>query len=405
MKRVLLLNTDCERVVPLLGQRAGVRLSVITSRPYAHFYGPGTDVVAVDDIHDLTEVRMAALEIRARNPFDHVVSPSEYSLQAGGYLRSYFGLDGPGYDVANTFSNKHVMKRALRAAGIPVAPFRQLTRLAEAGAAAEELGWPVVVKPVIGGGSEDVFVVRDGAGLRRLTASPDSASLREAPFPLLAERFLDVEEEFHCDGIVCDGRVRFAPVSKYFAPVLSSVGRLVGSYTLPAGEPDALRVAALHEQVVGALGLRDGVTHLEVLKAGGELLVGEVAHRAGGGGIPELLRHQFGVDVFRTLVDLSVGDGFAGTPPPATDYLVQYMLPRPAGVVRSITPAAELAALPGVEYVGIRERAGDVDHEQVHSATSAGIVLIRAATEAQARERIGLVGRAYRIDVTPGLAA
>jgi biotin carboxylase len=402
VKHVLLVNTSCEPVVRLLEQRTDVRLSVITSRSYTRFYRQDTDVVPVDDVEDLTQVRLAALEIRRRNAFEHVVSPSELSLQAGGYLRSYFGLAGPGYEVSNAFSNKHVMKQWLRAAGLPVARFRQVSRLADVTDAAAELGWPVVVKPAIGGGAEDVFVVRDEPGLGRLAESPTSASLRRSPYPILVEQFLDITEEFHCDGIVCDGEVRAASVAKYFAPVLASVGKVVGSYTLPDDEPDAMRIADIHEKVVKAFGLADGVTHLEVLKVGGDLVVGEVTHRPGGGGIPELLHHQFGVDIFEALVNLSIGDGFPRTPPPAGDYLVQYMLPRPPGRVRSISSAAELAALPGVERVDIRQQPGDEQHDVVHSATFAGVVLIRAETEAQARERIDLVGRTYRIDVTAG---
>lgn len=409
MKRVLLVNSDSHRVVPLLGQRTDLRLSVITSRAYEWFYGPGSgidDVVEVDDILDVTQVRMAALEIRRRNAFDHVLSPSEFSLQAGGYVRSYFGLPGPGYEVSNAFSNKHVMKQWLQEAGLRVTPFRQIGDLSEVSAVARDIGWPVVVKPVIGGGSEDVFVVHDEPGLRRLAESAKSESLRASPCPLLVERFVDIAEEFHCDGVVSGGEVRAAPVAKYFAPVLSSVGKVVGSFTLPDDEPDAMRIARIHERVVSSFGLRDGVTHLEVLKTtGGEYLVGEITHRPGGGGIPELLGHQYGIDIFGALVDLSIGDGFADTPRPANDYLAQFMLPRPSGVVTSISSAEELAALPGVEHVEIRQRPGDEDHAMVHSGTFAGVVLIRAATEAQVRERIGQVCRTYRIEVAEEASA
>ncbi|ROQ88981.1 hypothetical protein EDE04_7374 [Streptomyces sp. 2132.2] len=44
------------------------------------------DVEVVDTIEDLTAVRLAALRIRARNAFDHVVAPSEWNVQVGGYI-------------------------------------------------------------------------------------------------------------------------------------------------------------------------------------------------------------------------------------------------------------------------------------------------------------------------------
>ncbi|WP_328928114.1 ATP-grasp domain-containing protein [Streptomyces sp. NBC_00190] len=399
MKSVLLINTSSEPAARLMQERAGIQLSVITTPSYRRFYADDADVVVVESVEDLTQVRHAALEIRRRNPFAYVVSPSELSLQAGGYIRSYFGLPGAGYEVANAFSNKHVMKQRLAAAGLPVARFQQLSQFTDASEAARTLGWPVVVKPAIGGGSEDVFVLRDEAQVRDLATAELTAQLRESPYPMVAEEFVDIEAEFHCDAVVVGGEVHFAAVSRYFSPVLKSVGELVGSYTLPAGHPDAVAVAEQHAAAVKALGLSDGVTHLEVLKCSRGYLIGEVACRPGGGGIAEQLLHQYGVDIWMEFLATSLDDPVAGVQLEPEDHLIQYMLPRPPGTITHISTAEDLLQVPGVVYADVRATTGDSETGVVHSATFAGLVLVRADSEEQVQQRIAAVGTHYKIDV------
>lgn len=397
MKKVLLVNTSSDVAARRLQERTDIQLSVITSPNYRGFYDDGTDVTYVDDVEDLTQVRLAALGIRRRNAFDHVVSPSEYSLQAGGYVRSYFGIPGVGYEASNALSNKHVMKQRLQSAGIPVARFQQLAQLSDARDAARHIGWPLVVKPVIGGGSEDVFVARSPEEVTELETAERSASLRNSPYPMLAEEFVDIETEFHCDGVVIGGEVRFTSVSKYFAPLLQSVGKLVGSYTVPADDPDAKEIRDLHTDVVSALGLRDGVTHLEVFKVAGGYLVGEVSCRPGGGGIADLVRTHHGVDLWHVLIETSLGEAPAIAPQSMDGCSAVYFLPRPQGVITELSSADELLECPGVIHVEVRSRPGDVETGTLHSASQAGFALLHADTEEEVTRNVAELTRRYRI--------
>jgi biotin carboxylase len=399
-KNVLLINSSCHIAARLLQDRPDIRLTAITIEKYRRFYDDGTDVEFVDSVADLTQVRLAALRIRERNPFDWVVSPSEWSVQAGGYIRSYFGLPGIGYEVANAFSNKFVMKQKLAAAGLPVASFRRLNRLGDAAEAADELGWPLVVKRACGGGSGYVVAVRDAGHLAELEVAESAAALRAAPFPLMAEEKIGIETEFHCDGVVVDGKVRFSPVSRYFRPVLDSVGGVIGSYTLPDADPDALAVAALHEKSVAVLGLRDGVTHLEVFKAEGGYLIGEIACRPGGGGIAALLRHHYGVDLWDCFIATQLGETVEVDCEPRTDHMAQYMLPRPTGTVTSITPADELLAAEGVVHAEVRTKTGDTLTGPLDSSIYAGVVVIHADDATQLTARITHIDDLFHIHTT-----
>ncbi|GAB3885709.1 hypothetical protein GCM10029964_048810 [Kibdelosporangium lantanae] len=236
----LLVNTVSREPIDLLERDADIRLTVLTHPEYAHFYRDTTDVVLVDDVTDLLQVRDKVVELRRTRPVDHVIAPSERGLQPSGYLRSFLGLPGTGWETSNLFSNKYAMKRRLAEAGLPVAPFTDLPSLADLPSRADHLGWPVVVKPVLGAAARDTHVLADAASFAAL----DAPGLRTTRYPLILERFVDVEAEFHCDGVVQDGEVLFEPVSRYVLPPLRRRHQVSGSYT-PLRQPGRLPGAAV----------------------------------------------------------------------------------------------------------------------------------------------------------------
>src|SRR5262249_31719570 len=145
--------------------RRDIDLSVITERQFAQEYPTDVPVRFVPSVADLTAIRSAALELGRRRRIDRVVSGTERTQQASGYVRSLFALPGMGYEQANVFSNKLAMKSVLRDAGLPVAEFRAVYSPGQMAAAAAELGWPVVIKPAVGQGTLNTYLVDCAAQL------------------------------------------------------------------------------------------------------------------------------------------------------------------------------------------------------------------------------------------------
>jgi biotin carboxylase len=401
----LLINTVSTEPIESLETDPEIALTVLTHPEYAHHYRAETPLVPVSDVTDLRQVRDAAVGILRSRPIDRIVAPSERGLQPAGYLRSFLGLPGTGYDVANLFSNKYAMKRALAAAGLPVAPFAALGGLDDLPRRAAGLGWPVVVKPVIGAAARHTHVLTGEHDFAELLTGPYAAGLRDCPYPFILERFVDVEAEFHCDGVVVDGAVRYLSLSQYLMPPLVRRGHVAGSYTLAADNPERAPLVELHAAAVTALGLRDGVTHLEVLRTRDGYLVGEISTRPGAGGTGDLVRLSDGVDLWQALIDVSVGREPACTPNGTGDVVVACMLPARPGRVEQVTPAAELAALPGVVDVQKLVQPGGIVSDELSSSIYAGLVFLRAPDEATVPAMVAAVERAFSLSVTPALEA
>jgi L-aminoacid ligase-like protein len=375
------------------------RVSVITEPGHAQLYGPGVDVHLVDSIHDVERVRQTTMQILSKRDLHRVLSPFELSIPVAGYLRSYFGLPGLTFETANLFTNKYLMKRRAAAAGLPTTAFRFAATLANVLPKAAEIGWPVVIKPVLGGGCLDVTVFDGPGDFARFCATPAAEAIRRLTVPLIVEQYVELEAEYHCDGIIHDGEVIFAAASKYAVPLLGCPASLNASHALPPGHPDGAEIFDLHSRTVHAFGLRSGVTHMEFLKTKDGLLTGEIACRPGGGGIPDAIWLQYGVDIWRAFRETSLGMEPEIRVTRREGLIVGYLLPIKPGRIVRLSTAADLAAVPSVLRVDMYRQVGDVMRDRVGSSAATGVVYLAVRDEAEALTRIREVADRYALEV------
>jgi len=191
-------------------------------------------------------------------------------------------LDLPGLTVAQTvpFRDKERMKQLIDAAGLRTPGHEATETVAGVWAAAERLGFPLIVKPIAGAGSADTY-------------RADSAAELDAILPMLrhvprvsVEEFVDAEE-FTYDTICADGRVLFENICWYLPrPLLTKLHERISPIQVALRDldaPDLQDGRALGAAVLQVLGFRDGFTHMEWYRtADGEVFFGEIAARPPG---------------------------------------------------------------------------------------------------------------------------
>ncbi|WP_051393190.1 ATP-grasp domain-containing protein [Glycomyces arizonensis] len=375
-------------------------LTVITEPGHLQQYGPGVDVRLVRDVQDVECLRAEALALLRQGPVDRIFMPFELGQAQAAFLRDCFGIPGIGFAEANALTNKYVMKLRLREAGLPQAAFAMAAGIDQIERAAEATGWPVIVKRAVGGGSIDVFRFDTPEEVRAFAQSPASDAFRGLTCPLVVESLVDIQTEYHCDGIVDDGEVRFAKASEYFVPVLDH-GEHFGTRILPDGDETARRIRELHRRAVEATGLRSGVTHMEFFATAGGLLASEIACRPAGGGIPRALALQTGVDVWQACLDTSLGRAPAveETPDDAPGTIAHWYLTVPAGRITAMTDEAELRRIEGVVDVAVNYKVGDAVPDRQNSASAAMLVFARADGQAEVERLTKEIYGAYRVEV------
>ncbi|WP_020391218.1 ATP-grasp domain-containing protein [Kribbella catacumbae] len=328
--------------------------------------------VTVCDMRSSSRVEAAADWLISSRGAGRLVAIHEKDMLLAAALRERFRLPGLTVDETMPFRDKLLMKQLLVAAGYESVPgFRSLTSATRVA----ELPWagPTVVKSRWGLGASDVRIVHDDAEL--WSAVTD---LRLDLGDLEVEEFVP-GRMVHCDSIIQNGQVTFSSVGEY----LQAPGRFrdeshQGSVLVTEG-PLAAIVQTHNETVLSALGARDGVSHVEFFVADdGTPTFCEAAIRPGGGGIDELVRRQYGINLIETAVQLQMGHPVTLPDPITPDPGVHGII----GVFQNVTdrdlqPALE-AVLPGLVAYRRYELAGAARHATDYGHT----ILLRGENRA-----------------------
>jgi biotin carboxylase len=255
----------------------------------------------VCDFDDDGAVRRIAEWILRVHAVRGIAAYHEKSLILAAELRTKFGLPGMSLTTATLVRDKARMKAAVARVGIPVAEHRTVDDVSDL----NQLDWahgPYVLKNRLGVGSQFQGLVATAAQAADIVTTVPSP-----PGGWLAERYVDAGM-IHCDAVVVGSKVVFCCVSHYLTlPGDFRIAAFGGSEVIPSGELYS-ELEQFNAAVIRALGIVDGVTHLEVFRGSdGRLTFCEIAARPPGGGIDLLVHRACGVNLFEAAIRLSAG--------------------------------------------------------------------------------------------------
>ena len=228
---------------------------------------------------------------------DRVLANWEVMVMTAARLRERLGVSGMTVDTVNGFRDKQLMKERVAAAGLRVPRSLRVRTVSEARAAAERLGYPMVLKPIAGAGSADTHRVADDAQLELVLKQ--MLHVGEAS----AEEFIEGEELTY-DTVCVDGQPRFQNVCQYLPkPLIARTNEWISPVIVTARDLDEPRLQGgikLGRGVLDALHMGDGFTHMEWFrKPDGEVVFGEIGCRPGGAHLVDQMNYTCDIDLFR----------------------------------------------------------------------------------------------------------
>lgn len=274
--------------------------------------GNGPDLRALDGEHEIEIVRWSdepqivarAVALHTGVPFTAVATFDEQLVGLAAQIRDALGLAGMAPEAAELFRNKMRMKQVLAVAGVRTPHASHASDRATVEALLARHG-KLVVKPVSGLGARDVVFIDDAAALDAWYAQC------KQPDEFEAEEFID-GTLYHVNAVVRDG-VPLLTASAIYMPGMGNIDFPAGAPFVSAMVTEPLlkgRLELHSDQVIAALGMRNGVTHLECFVTGaGEIVFCEVGARPGGGGIVWMLEQHCGINYNRALMLLEAGHG------------------------------------------------------------------------------------------------
>jgi biotin carboxylase len=277
------------------------------------------DVVELDDI---TDPEALAATVRERSADGRIMTCADTVMVAAAQAAELLGVAHLPASVFENIRNKFAARRIMAVAGLPSPKFALLHSADDAADVAESVGLPAIVKPVNGVGSHSVRAVRTVHELAeeyREMAGHLPGSIRG----LYDRRIGDLDPtrsflvegrlegvEYIVDLVVRDGAALWTrTVAK---PIVDEAFRepiiIVPALDLPGDLEDALRRQA--EAAVRALGLRDGVAHVEFIddKDLGPTIVEVNGSRPGGGILPLMHELNSGAQLYAETLAAVLGE-------------------------------------------------------------------------------------------------
>jgi biotin carboxylase len=314
-------------------KRQGHRLLVLTQAEALGYDWPRDiidELFAVVNIFDPKLVRDTVSYVARHHAIDRVVALGEYDIEIGAALREHLQLAGIGVTTARNFRDKLAMRRVASEAGLRVPEFTPLFPHAAVGAFMAEVPGPWVLKPRTEASSNGIKVIHHPDELwRELDRLGDEQS------NFLLERFTP-GDVYHVDGVVSEGKVLMARVHRYGMPILQ-LHRQGGVYTtraLKRGDAAEKELQAFNAEVVSALGLPFGVTHIEYIRSqtDGKLYFLEASARVGAGMIEDMVEAETGLNLWVEWARLEIAQAHA------TAYRLPTVQKAYAGVAACMAP-------------------------------------------------------------------
>jgi len=244
---------------------------------------------------------------------DRILANWEPLVILAARLRERHGMPGMSVDVVRGFRDKELMKERVRAAGLRVPRSFRVRTEKETRAAAEAIGFPLILKPIAGAGSADTYRITNRAELE--ATLPKMRGIPEAS----CEEYIE-GEEFTFDTVCIGGCPAYENVAAYLpkpiemrsvewiSPVIITVRDMA--------QPKLAPGIQLGRNVLRALEMGDGFTHMEwFLTPKGEAVFGEIACRPGGAHLVDQMNYTSDIDLFREWARVACWQSFEAVAP------------------------------------------------------------------------------------------
>ena len=344
------------------------------------------DRALVVDLSDPPGSAKKITALAARFPLDAVVAVDDQGLLIAALAAAELGLPANAPVAVARTRDKAAMRFALAPSNVLQPDFWIVGRDDDVVAAASEVGWPVVVKPVSLSASRGVIRADDPAGVEA-AAERVRAILEEdghpAEEPLLVEAYVP-GEEVAVEALLRGGRLEVLAIfdkpdpltGPYFEETL---------YVTPSRLPAQLQaeIATSVSAAAEAIGLEEGPVHAELrIDPDGRPWILELAARTIGGLCARTLRFAAGV----TLEELVLRHALGLPIDPRREMVAAgvMMLPIPAaGRLVAVHGRDEARAVPHVTALEISIPIGGQVRPLPEGDRYLGFLFARASTPAE----------------------
>ncbi|OXY93481.1 ATP-grasp domain-containing protein [Streptomyces diastatochromogenes] len=362
------------------------------------------DCVVVPDPTDQAALSAAGRTLAERYDVAGVFTWTEWYLVPVARLARQLGLPTTAPEAMQACRNKATSRSLFARHGVPSAASASVRTLREAQGAAERIGYPVVLKPAAHAAS--IGVIRADSP-EQLTAAFEfadkAAGLGRENTSVLVEEYLD-GPEVSAECVTYRGETTVVAITRKTVSAPPYFEEL--AHSVDAADPLLDMVAPAARAAIRALGITDGVAHVEMRLVDGRPRLVEVNGRIAGDMIGHLVLLATGIDLPRAAADIACDLTPDLTPTRSSAAAIQLLYPETSGTLRRLHFNGPRP--PWLDRVHYQHQVGDqlllpADGGDMFTARI-GYLITTAPTADLAQARAEQALRRLHIDVAPHTA-
>ncbi|MFE6363807.1 ATP-grasp domain-containing protein [Streptomyces sp. NPDC057806] len=362
------------------------------------------DCVVVPDPTDQAALSAAGRALADRYDLAGVFTWTEWYLVPVARLARQLGLPTTMPEAMQACRNKATSRTLFARHGVPSAASVSVRTRAEAQAAAERIGYPVVLKPAAHAAS--IGVIRADTP-EQLTAAfefaDQAAGLGLESTSVLVEEYLD-GPEVSAECVTYGGETTVVAVTRKTVSAPPYFEEL--AHSVDATDPLLDVVAPAARAAIHALGITDGFSHVEMRLVDGRPRLVEVNGRIAGDMIGHLVQLATGIDLPRAAADIACGRAPDLNPTRSSAAAIQLLYPDTSGTLLRL--GFDGVSPRWLERVHFQHQVGDqlllpADGGNMFTARI-GYLITTAPTADLAQARATQAVRHLQVDVAPRTA-
>lgn len=267
---------------------------------------PGFNVADVGEGVDVVD-NEGTLNLAKKYEIDGILPGGDVSLPTASYVAKEMKLVGLTPEQAEIVTNKELYYKIFRKSNIPYPITGIIEDLEECNKLSKDIGFPVIIKPTTSfGGSRGVKRINNISEVEEAFLFAKSASKNGR---VMVEKFLEGEEHT-IESIIHNGKNNVLAISD--KERIKESYCLATSLNYPSQLPEKTitKINDIAQQVADAFGLKNWITHIEVITYNGEIKVIDFGARGGGAGyIPTVIVPSVcGVNMMEEFIRILLGE-------------------------------------------------------------------------------------------------
>jgi biotin carboxylase len=295
----------------------------------------------------------------------HIIAGTEAATYPAAIARRLLGARYSETTTALRCRDKLEMKEYLCNFGVPMTMFMAESVASDAAQVFETLGSPVVKKGRKSSGGKTLEIIHRECDLVLQHGNRN-----------ILEKYVAAPEA-SIESFVNNGRIQFTNITGYHKKGHVNFVPAAFDATLSTA------IQTLNRNVIEALKIRWGITHLEVYLADKGLLFGEIALRPPGGYIMNALRHAYDFNPWEAFVAMELDEPFDFPDTPRAYTAVEILHPG-AGTVTTVKGESVVQKHPSVREFHLKTVQGDQITPRESVGQDTGYIL-HASASAEAR--------------------